>query len=620
MKKLCVKTAPARWREGLELLAGDLDFALDETGLLLTVGISDRLEVRFDGREAFISCREKAHFYRGVALLLRELDKGASFSLEESPAFEKTGAMFDVSRNAVLKPESVKLLLRKMACMGMNAAMLYTEDTYEVPGYPYFGYQRGAYSADVIKELDDYADTLGIELIPCIQTLGHLGNVLKWERMKPYADTAEVLLCDNDEVYRLIEDMIVAASSPVRSKRIHIGMDEAMDLGLGRFLQQHGYENGFSIIARHFDRVMEILRRHGLAPLIWSDMYFRLASKTADYYDLEGTIPQEVIDRTPRDAALVYWDYYHLDEAFYEDFIARHKRFPNRLVFAGGLWTWSTLAVHYGMAFRTSVPALRQCRKQGVQEVFVTMWGDDGAESSLLSSLLGLQLYAESTFAEDVSLERLRDRFAACTGESMDAFLDISRMDVPGWSIPEDGLPPLESHYYSRVILYADPLLDLFAKNLEGIDLTEHYRQMVPLMERHASESRSCAQIFHYYAVLADFLADKCTLPERIRTAYRGGNREVLSQLAQTDIPALVKKAESLRISWRELWFAYNKPFGFEVLDTRLGGAAARLETAAARLAEYLDRGCEKIDELETAPLPMDDVWQWQRMISASRI
>ncbi|MGI5855685.1 MAG: beta-N-acetylhexosaminidase [Candidatus Merdivicinus sp.] len=620
MKKLCVKTAPARWREGLELLAGDLDFALDETGLLLTVGISDRLEVRFDGREAFISCREKAHFYRGVALLLRELDKGASFSLEESPAFEKTGAMFDVSRNAVLKPESVKLLLRKMACMGMNAAMLYTEDTYEVPGYPYFGYQRGAYSADVIKELDDYADALGIELIPCIQTLGHLGNVLKWERMKPYADTAEVLLCDNDEVYRLIEDMIVAASSPVRSKRIHIGMDEAMDLGLGRFLQQHGYENGFSIIARHFDRVMEILRRHGLAPLIWSDTYFRLASKTADYYDLEGTIPQEVIDRTPRDAALVYWDYYHLDEAFYEDFIARHKRFPNRLVFAGGLWTWSTLAVHYGMAFRTSVPALRQCRKQGVQEVFVTMWGDDGAESSLLSSLLGLQLYAESTFAEDVSLERLRDRFAACTGESMDAFLDISRMDVPGWSIPEDGLPPLESHYYSRVILYADPLLDLFAKNLEGIDLTEHYRQMVPLMERHASESRSCAQIFHYYAVLADFLADKCTLPERIRTAYRGGNREVLSQLAQTDIPALVKKAESLRISWRELWFAYNKPFGFEVLDTRLGGAAARLETAAARLAEYLDRGCEKIDELETAPLPMDDVWQWQRMISASRI
>ena len=620
MKKLCVKTAPARWREGLELLAGDLDFALDETGLLLTVGISDRLEVRFDGREAFISCREKAHFYRGVALLLRELDKGTSFSLEESPAFEKTGAMFDVSRNAVLKPESVKLLLRKMACMGMNAAMLYTEDTYEVPGYPYFGYQRGAYSADVIKELDDYADALGIELIPCIQTLGHLGNVLKWERMKPYADTAEVLLCDNDEVYRLIEDMIVAASSPVRSKRIHIGMDEAMDLGLGRFLQQHGYENGFSIIARHFDRVMEILRRHGLAPLIWSDMYFRLASKTADYYDLEGTIPQEVIDRTPRDAALVYWDYYHLDEAFYEDFIARHKRFPNRLVFAGGLWTWSTLAVHYGMAFRTSVPALRQCRKQGVQEVFVTMWGDDGAESSLLSSLLGLQLYAESTFAEDVSLERLRDRFAACTGESMDAFLDISRMDVPGWSIPEDGLPPLESHYYSRVILYADPLLDLFAKNLEGIDLTEHYRQMVPLMERHASESRSCAQIFHYYAVLADFLADKCTLPERIRTAYRGGNREVLSQLAQTDIPALVKKAESLRISWRELWFAYNKPFGFEVLDTRLGGAAARLETAAARLAEYLDRGCEKIDELETAPLPMDDVWQWQRMISASRI
>ena len=189
---------------------------------------------------------------------------------------------------------------------------------------------------------------MGIELIPCIQTLGHLANVLKWQKMEPYADTRNVLLCDDDDVYRLIEDMITAAAAPVRSRRIHIGMDEAMDLGFGRFLQKHGYEDGPSIIARHFDRVMEILRRHGLSPMLWSDMYFRQASKTMDYYDLDAVIPQKVIDSTPRDAALVYWDYYHDNEEFYEDFIERHKRFPNRLVFAGGLWTWSALFPHYG--------------------------------------------------------------------------------------------------------------------------------------------------------------------------------------------------------------------------------------------------------------------------------
>ena len=81
------------------------------------------------------------------------------------------------------------------------------------------------------------------------------------------------------------------------------------------------------------------------------------------------------------------------------------------------LWTWSTLTVHNGHAFRTSIPALRQCREQGVDEVYATVWGDDGAECSQIASLLGLQLYAEYTFAPDVSMELLKDRFAACTGE-----------------------------------------------------------------------------------------------------------------------------------------------------------------------------------------------------------
>ncbi len=39
-----------------------------------------------------------------------------------------------------------------------------------------------------LRRLDDYADLLGIELMPCIQTLGHLGQVLHWPAMRKYAD------------------------------------------------------------------------------------------------------------------------------------------------------------------------------------------------------------------------------------------------------------------------------------------------------------------------------------------------------------------------------------------------------------------------------------------------
>ena len=34
-------------------------------------------------------------------------------------------------------------MIRKLARIGMNLLMLYTEETYEVPGEPYFGIYRG---------------------------------------------------------------------------------------------------------------------------------------------------------------------------------------------------------------------------------------------------------------------------------------------------------------------------------------------------------------------------------------------------------------------------------------------------------------------------------------------
>jgi len=70
--------------------------------------------------------------------------------------------------------------LRQRALLGYNMAMLYTEETYELPGEEYFGYLRGRYSADELKEIDRYAGSLNIEMVGCIQTLGHLGHLLKW--------------------------------------------------------------------------------------------------------------------------------------------------------------------------------------------------------------------------------------------------------------------------------------------------------------------------------------------------------------------------------------------------------------------------------------------------------
>ncbi len=62
------------------------------------------------------------------------------------------GAMVDMYRNAVMTVGAVKTMLGGMALMGLGMFMLYTEDTYEIKEYPYFGYMRGRYTEEELRE------------------------------------------------------------------------------------------------------------------------------------------------------------------------------------------------------------------------------------------------------------------------------------------------------------------------------------------------------------------------------------------------------------------------------------------------------------------------------------
>ena len=109
-----------------------------------------------------------------MALKLRTLLRTAKNSAEGE--FMKC-VMIDCSRNAVMNVKSVKKFAETVKSLGFDSLMLYTEDTFEVDNEPYFGYMRGRYSKDEIKELDAFCNNIGIELIPCVQTLQVVGRI-----------------------------------------------------------------------------------------------------------------------------------------------------------------------------------------------------------------------------------------------------------------------------------------------------------------------------------------------------------------------------------------------------------------------------------------------------------
>ncbi|MCM3038380.1 beta-N-acetylhexosaminidase [Paenibacillus motobuensis] len=585
---------------GIEALSQELSFTLSDDGGKVQVGPStaeDVLEVGLEEGNAYIRYGQKHQFFRGLGLLIQQGQTGRPFHIKENQQFGTIGPMFDLSRNGVLTLDSFKFLLRKMALMGLNTVMLYMEDTYEISGEPYFGYMRGRYNAAELKEIDDYADQFGIEAFPSIQTLAHLEEFLKWESVAAYKDTKGALLVGDENVDRLVENMLESVSAPFRSKRIHIGMDEAEELGRGKYLDRNGYQARFDIMIGHLEKILKVTSRLGLEPMMWSDMFLKLASEDGrDYYNSEAGIPEEMAKRIPKNVEMVYWDYYHTEMEDYEKQIAKHRPLGCNLAFAGAVWVFNTFGVNYGLSLRATDSALKVCKREGIRDIYATMWGDDGNESNPVAALLGLQLYAEHAYTEgSLAWEQVTERVKFCTGIEAEAFLKFKDLDeVPG-SEPNN----TRQSNPSKFLLYQDVLLGMFDKQIEGLELNEHYAVLEKALRDVRDPKAELDYIFEVPEKLSGVLKQKSEIGIQLKQAYDSGNTEVLRHIAAQVLPAISASVQELRRAHRRQWMRIFKPFGWEVIDIRYGGVISRLDTASERLIDYVEGRLERIEELE---------------------
>lgn len=585
-------TPPEHWEEALSELREDLGIELGEAGIDVTCVPGDELAVESDGKSVTLTWAAPIQFYRAVSLIPLPL---TACSIREKARFQSSGIMFDCSRNAVLKPQALRFFFRKMALMGLNLGMMYTEDTYEVPGQPFFGYKRGRYTYDELKALDDYASLFGIELCPCIQTLGHLKRILHWPAYHHLRDNDEVLLADLDETYELLDQMIHAATAPYRSKRIHLGMDEAYGVGLGAHLARYGYEDPHSVIGRHLSRVLGICDKYGLHAMMWSDMYFHLDGRNYHSPGLPSEKAKAAVD--PR-ITLMYWDYYQPKEEAYADALYKHAQFPAPTVFAGGIWTWIGPAPDYPTTLQNTVSGLTACAKANIPLALATAWGDNGGECNLTAALLGLQLYGELTFRPDYDEDELARRFRRCCHADAQAFLDLSLLNyMPG--MKDNPSDPVNA---CKFMLYQDPLIQLFEADTAGYAMAEHFGSLVTRYARYALENPDYALLFDFYTALANALALKCVWHEQAGDAVRSRSREQAAALAD-GIGATVEALDTLRVVWRRLWESTNKPNGFEIIEVRMGGIAARMATAGEKMRAFALGQVDTVPELEEQAL-----------------
>lgn len=596
MVKLCIEFQDM---EGLKLAAKARGVLLAADGIPVQLQKIERgLSVSGDSGKYTIGYSEKHTFFRAFALLAGYLEQGeTTFFVQEAGVFDRCGGMIDCSRNAVPKLQRLEELFAIMAMMGMNCVMLYTEDTYEVEGYPYFGYRRGRYSAEEMERLDQTAQSLGLEMIPCIQTLAHLKTALRWEWTAPIRDNPDILLIDDERTYDFIEAMFKSLRSQCSSKYIHIGMDEAHDVGRGGFMDKNGYQDRFEIMCRHLKRVCALAEKYGFEPMMWSDMFFRMGSKTKIYNDPEAVMPENIAQMIPQNVSMVYWDYFGITDERYRNMLRAHEQLGRPVIFAGGVWKWRGMAPNNALTFETTRHALSVCRQEGVKQVFATMWGDDGAEVSQFAILLGMQYFAEFNYSESPTMEQVLKKFRLCTGLSGEDQLALSLDDY-------DTTDDITMRYaLSKQILYGDITQGLMDKHLEHFDLNRWYGEKLERLKK--ISGKELPLVYEYYKVLAALLKDKWDLGIRMRGAYKANDLQALSDCAAV-CGGLVQQYRLLRDKAFDLWMWENKPQGFELFDLRLSGMAGRCESTQKRLQAYLDGSIDRLEELEEEILYYD--------------
>lgn len=579
------KTSYEVMREQLSLDSIDLKVSFEKSPEM-TVGVKDGA--------GYIRCSEVHHFNRLLALLAQYY-KGEDFEIKEKPSFKTLSIMIDISFRGPISLDGLKEYFRYLATMGYNQIWFYAEDMYEMPEkYSHFGYMRGRYSAEELRELDDYAYGIGIEIVPCIQTLGHMQHYLRWRETAAFRENGSVLLPGEEKTYDFIRDMLTAVSNIFRSRRVHVGLDETAGLGLGKTLNRDGYRDPLDIFLEHTNRVAEICKELGLRPMMWNDMVFCYCSKHHEKYAPDTVLSEKVLKGMPKNMELVYWNYE--DENCGRFMIEKNREIGNPVIFAGGVWIFGGALPDNVWSEYFHERAIADCKATGVEEICMTVWSY--GTTIYQTSLLEAARYAELTYEDTSAL--LPERFEFVTGASYDGFYDMSNLHAQyKEGVIDYNSMKYDERFYGNKLMWQDTMLGLFDEKLFREPRAEHYKLMMEEYAELVARQDEWCWLYEYCYSIFKVLYHKCYVAERLVPAYKAGDKATLRTLAEEKLPAL-------ELAWLELSDAhmvhkdlFMRPFGTEINDRMYGTMVMRTRYAMHRLGDYLAGRVDNLPELE---------------------
>ncbi len=234
----------------------------------------------------------------------------------ETPAFPQRALHLDL-KGVPPTPGRLLSLLDLAARARYNALLVEWEDVFPWTVDPAFRNET-AYTPDDVRGFLEKAKSLGIEVIPLVQCIGHLEWVLKHQAYEPLreVDWREDVLNPlapgaTELIGNMVEDVLALQPAP---RWFHLGGDEAWTFGTHpetrAYIEAHG---AGALYLKHVEPLLDMLGERGIRPILWHDMMrdwdeasLRALGKKADlcvwhYWGRPGTHPDfcgaPVLDR-----------------------------------------------------------------------------------------------------------------------------------------------------------------------------------------------------------------------------------------------------------------------------------------------------------------------------------
>lgn len=505
--------------------------------------------------------------------------------------FEKLGVLVS-SCGTLRSVDTLKRFMEYLAKLHYDTLYLDITAGYGLEGEPFFAYLRAKYTNDEMKELDAHAKSLGITIIPTIQTLAHLGFMFRWPPYLPLRDIDEIMMVGEPRVYEIVEKMIKTMAECFSAKIIHLGMDEAFHLGRGKYQDVNGYRNRVDIMQEHVAKVLEICDKYGVKTEMWGDMYIRMAYGAYERGPMTFDKSEEVRKSMPQNVKIHYWDYYSTEKDHYVNFIEKFQKITDNIVFDGGVWDYIGYNVNNAYSIKITEAAFEACIEKGIKEATVTIWGGDSVNESPLWATMPT-LVAASEFAHgNHDMDKIKARFKELMGIDFDAFMLLEKVD---------GLKPRDPNNEmcspTKYLLYNDVFAGMYDST---IDQSERhiFTDVAKALNPYVNDPK-WGYIFRKTKALAEVMEYKFDLGVRTRKAYSEGDKKQLKCLANKVYPLVIKRIKKFYKAQREYWYLENMQNGFEVEDVRFGGLIQRLENCRTLLKEYCAGKIPRLAELE---------------------